>query len=386
MTACVDCGAAVDPRLDRAQIVSGRIVHRCCACAGAGTDTRGGRARAASQSCCARCGSEIPLYEARPMLGAGVGADGRIPLACAVCAERGGEVEAADAGDSVPVAAPQPAWRRHVSTAVALAAAGLMATMYLRSHAPPRAAVADSLRAQATIPIGSAAIGVPGSAGVVADEARTGAAHRGALPGELVEAESEHDDHGFEDEGFDLFEPDTELPPTIEDVLESSEEPLEALLPTLNDWVFPVLDSDEAFPLKRTRQFGAVRDGVARSECGKGHCGVDLDGPRGTPVVAVAWGVVTRIERRSDRRSGKYVRIEHPDYVYTAYMHLDDIAEDLRVGDEVDPGTLLGTLGRTGIKHSAPHLHFSLSVPSGGRLVHIDPMPYLFDAERLPAD
>lgn len=177
-----------------------------------------------------------------------------------------------------------------------------------------------------------------------------------------------------------------ELPPTLEDMLENSEEPLHEMLPTLADWVFPVQASDEPFPLKSTRQFGASREGVQRTECGAGHCGVDLDGPRGTTIVAVAWGVVTRIERRSDRRSGKYVRIEHPDYVYTSYMHLDEIAEGLELGAEVQAGDPLGTLGRTGIQHSAPHLHFSLEIPGGGRFTHIDPTPYLERAARLTAE
>jgi murein DD-endopeptidase MepM/ murein hydrolase activator NlpD len=100
-------------------------------------------------------------------------------------------------------------------------------------------------------------------------------------------------------------------------------------------------------------------------------------------VVAVAWGEVVRIERRSERRSGMYVRIQHPEYVYTSYMHLDSIAGELKVGDEVFAGDVVGTLGRTGINHSAAHLHFSLEVPQSGRLMHIDPMPYLRHAARL---
>jgi murein DD-endopeptidase MepM/ murein hydrolase activator NlpD len=206
----------------------------------------------------------------------------------------------------------------------------------------------------------------------------------GLAPGDLDEPGDAH--HGGVHDGEELEDPgvfDDELPPAIEDSLESGDEPMEERLPTLLDWVYPVAGSDESFPLKPTRRFGAQRDRVRRTDCGRGHCGVDLDGPRGTPVVAVAWGQVKHVERRGGKSSGKYVRIEHPDYVYTSYMHLDSIADGLKVGDEVQPGDLLGTLGRTGIRHSDAHLHFSLEIPAGDRFVHLDPTPYLREAARI---
>ena len=85
-----------------------------------------------------------------------------------------------------------------------------------------------------------------------------------------------------------------------------------------------------------------TRGGIERAECGAGHCGVDLDGPRGRPIVAVAAGKVVRVERKelgSDGRSGRYVRLQHDDGTLTAYMHLDDVAEDLQVGDHVAPAS-----------------------------------------------
>ena len=372
---CVACGGVVDRLRDPARVASGRIVHTCRGCAGLSTDAAhdgSRRARAASQSACARCGSQVALYEARPV----AGADGRIALACVECADgqgdRQGEIAASP--DALASARVVPAWRRQPAALGALALAMLLAGLYLRNQVPPRSAAADSLRT-ASAPV----IGHMAGAGSVP----AGAA---AQPG-VAEDDGELDDHDhawLEDIERGTFDQDGEQRPTIEDMRERSE-PLEERLPTLADWVFPVLGSDEPFPLKPTRRFGAGRDGRLLPECGRGHCGVDLDGPRGTPVVAVAWGVVTRVERRSDQSSGKYVRIEHPDSVYTAYMHLDDIADELRVGDEIDAGDVVGTLGRTGIKQSAPHLHFSLAVPSGNQLVHIDPASYLERAERLSA-
>jgi murein DD-endopeptidase MepM/ murein hydrolase activator NlpD len=164
-------------------------------------------------------------------------------------------------------------------------------------------------------------------------------------------------------------------------------EPLDERYPTLRDWVHPVAATRELVPSKGTRWFGAVRAGVEREECASGHCGVDLGGPRGQPVVAVAWGVVMRVEHSwmgRDGRSGRYVRIEHPDGVFTSYMHLDDIAEGLDVGDEVEPGQMVGTLGKSGIVNAGEHLHFALEVPGPHRSVFIDPAPFLRRAVVMP--
>jgi len=157
--------------------------------------------------------------------------------------------------------------------------------------------------------------------------------------------------------------------------------------PTLRAWTHPVTGSPELMPEQAARHFGAHREGIDRPECGEGHCGVDLDGPRGRALVAVASGTVVRVELSElglDGRSGRYVRIEHDDGTLTAYMHLDDVADGLEVGDHVDGGEYIGTLGSTAVYASAPHLHFSLEVPNVGgthgdntNTHYVDPAPFL---------
>lgn len=164
-------------------------------------------------------------------------------------------------------------------------------------------------------------------------------------------------------------------------------EPLDERYPTLKDWTHPVTDSDEVVPVRAARKFGAHRDGVDRNECGGGHCGLDLAGPRGRPVVAVAWGTVVRIENSENGRdghSGRYVRLEHPDGVFTAYMHLDSIVATLAVGDEVDAGQVIGTLGKTAIRNGEEHLHFNLEINVHGQTRYFDPTPYLATAKVVP--
>lgn len=140
---------------------------------------------------------------------------------------------------------------------------------------------------------------------------------------------------------------------------------LDERFPSLRTWLHPVTGSAELMPAQVSRHFGAPRAGIERAECGEGHCGIDLDGPRGRPIVAVAAGTVVRVELSElglDGRSGRYVRIEHDDGTLTAYMHMDDVA-DVHVGDRVAAGQYVGTLGATAVYQSAPHLHFSLEIP-----------------------
>lgn len=170
--------------------------------------------------------------------------------------------------------------------------------------------------------------------------------------------------------------------------------PLDEVYPSLRGWIHPVTDAKEIVPDSGSRRFGSRRDGILRDECGAGHCGVDLDGPRGQPMVAVAAGKVVRVEHSElgrDGRSGRYVRIEHNDGTLTAYMHLDVIAEGISVGDRVDAGQYIGTLGATAIFSSRPHCHFSLELPltegmhgDNTKTRYIDPSPFLARARVVP--
>jgi len=169
--------------------------------------------------------------------------------------------------------------------------------------------------------------------------------------------------------------------------------PLDDRYPSLAHWVHPVTRSPELMPQQGSRLFGAERIGIDRSECGAGHCGIDLDGPRGRPIVAVAAGRVVRVERHElglDGKSGRYVRIQHDDGALTAYMHLDVVADELEVGDRVDSGQYLGTLGATAVYASVPHLHFSLEVPLYGGdgditdTRYVDPAPFLVRSTIVP--
>ena len=50
-----------------------------------------------------------------------------------------------------------------------------------------------------------------------------------------------------------------------------------------------------------------------------------------------------------------------------------------RLGFKLDDkaGEIIGTVGRTGIKNSAPHLHFAIAIREGRKKYFIDPEPML---------
>ena len=175
---------------------------------------------------------------------------------------------------------------------------------------------------------------------------------------------------------------------------ERDRRPLDERFPSLQHWIHPVSASHELLPKLKARLFGVGRRGVDRSECGRGHCGIDLDGPRGRPLVAVAEGTIMKIERRAkggDGKSGKFVKIRHDDEVFTSYMHMDAIADGLVVGQRITAGGYIGTLGATAVGSAPPHLHFALEIPN--KLGHtgdhshthfVDPAPYLKRSTIVP--
>ncbi|HWE28180.1 MAG TPA: M23 family metallopeptidase, partial [Polyangia bacterium] len=97
-------------------------------------------------------------------------------------------------------------------------------------------------------------------------------------------------------------------------------------------WYHPLapaqVSRERELPAFESRRFGAIRPQPRPWECELGHCGVDLAAPTGELVVAVADGVVERVERNAaaGERAGRYVRLSHCDgRVVTRYIHLDTI-------------------------------------------------------------
>ena len=89
------------------------------------------------------------------------------------------------------------------------------------------------------------------------------------------------------------------------------------------------------------------------------HNGVDIAAPEGTQVVAAAAGEVYTIYE--DDIMGTTVVIRHQDGYTTTYSSLsEDLA--VSVGDTVEMGQPIGTVGSTALIETAmgPHVHFSV--------------------------
>ena len=101
--------------------------------------------------------------------------------------------------------------------------------------------------------------------------------------------------------------------------------------------------------------FGKRR--ILNGNPGSPHGGADLPGVTGTTVHAAQRGKVALAEELFF--SGNTVVLDHGLGIYTFYGHLSEI--DVKVGDVLEAGGLLGKVGATG-RVTGPHLHWGLTV------------------------
>ncbi len=88
-----------------------------------------------------------------------------------------------------------------------------------------------------------------------------------------------------------------------------------------------------------------------------GHSGMDIAVPRGTPVRAPAAGIVTFADPDLYLTGGT-VLLDHGHGVSSNFLHLSRL--DVKVGDRVEQGQVIGAVGATG-RATGPHLHWGMS-------------------------
>ena len=88
------------------------------------------------------------------------------------------------------------------------------------------------------------------------------------------------------------------------------------------------------------------------------HSGLDIAAPTGTPIHAAAGGIVQPFEHNP--AFGLWTRVAHDDGTYTAYAHMSEQNPDLKWGQRIEAGEVLGYVGMTG-KATGPHVHWALS-------------------------
>lgn len=111
--------------------------------------------------------------------------------------------------------------------------------------------------------------------------------------------------------------------------------------------------------------FGAQR--IYRGTPGSYHSGVDLAGGAGTPFVAPADGVVILAASQPFTLEGNLLMIDHGMGLNSAFLHCARL--DVKEGDVVHQGQMLGAIGMTG-RATGPHLHWGMK----WNAARIDPM------------
>ncbi len=133
-------------------------------------------------------------------------------------------------------------------------------------------------------------------------------------------------------------------------------------------------------PLVGEPDYGSAEAGFGAARSGHVHAGQDMFAPAGTPLVAVADGVVA--DAGADGGQGNYVHLYDPEREQTyVYMHMIEPAR-VGTGERVEAGEQLGGVGCTG-SCWGDHLHFEIRAGRGFTGEARDPLPSLREWERL---
>ena len=100
---------------------------------------------------------------------------------------------------------------------------------------------------------------------------------------------------------------------------------------------------------------------------GKLKNSVDYLLPEGKEVYAAQNGKVVFVKQNSKKggsdekfwNDGNYITIKHENEEYSLYEHLQHQGAEVKVGDKVKKGQIIGYSGNTGYTF-APHLHFQI--------------------------
>ncbi|WP_066399515.1 M23 family metallopeptidase [Cytobacillus eiseniae] len=140
---------------------------------------------------------------------------------------------------------------------------------------------------------------------------------------------------------------------------------------------------DHAFPVPLRSNYSYKNTwGAARGWGGRRiHEGTDIFADYGVPVRSTAYGI---IEMKGWNRFGGWrIGIRDINNNYHYFAHLSGFAKDLKLGQIVEPGMLIGGVGSSGYGPPGtsgkfpPHLHYGIYKDNGYTEWSFDPYPHL---------
>lgn len=100
------------------------------------------------------------------------------------------------------------------------------------------------------------------------------------------------------------------------------------------------------------------------------HRGTDIGAREGTPIQAIADGVVVTVGDSGRVGYGKFVKIDHQNGYTSLYAHMSQTSVSNK--QKVKKGAVIGKVGNTG-SSTGPHLHIEITKDGA----HVDPMAVL---------
>jgi murein DD-endopeptidase len=96
------------------------------------------------------------------------------------------------------------------------------------------------------------------------------------------------------------------------------------------------------------------------------HGGIDLAIKENSPIQSVYDGVVTKVWNDTEFGGGLSILVKHSDGTTAGYAHLN--RQDVKPGQKISKGDIIGLTGNTGRKTSGAHLHFTFRNQKGERV------------------